>query len=136
MKLYIDKICHYGIYSYPYYLYLRNYQVYDIKEVLSKYRFQTQKDVEQSDRFVRFFYVDYNTLVKNFIKEYNDDDLTEASKTWIDEEMFDTEFRRYIDGTYFSKDWHEYKLNKLREAAIVWCEKNNIKYSKKQLKWG
>ncbi len=136
MNIYIEKIISYGTYKHPHYLNLRNDRVYNLREVLSKFPYQNQKEVEQSQNFLRLFYVDYNVLVREFIEKYNDPDLTEASKTWTDEDWFDVEFRRYIDGDRpLEYAWFEYHDDRLREAAIAWCEKNNLRYSKKKYKW-
>jgi len=137
MLLYIEKIISYGTYNYPHYLNLKNNRVYYLDEVLSKFRYQNQKEVEQSQEFIRLFYLDYNELVREFIEKYNDPDLTEASKTWTDEERFDIEFRRYIDGDHpLENAWYKYRDDRLCESAIAWCEKNNIRYSNKKYKRG
>lgn len=134
--VYVENIYWYGTSSYPYYLNLKNAKVYKVDDVLSKFGFKSQKEIEESDDFVRLFYVDYNELVRDFIKLYDDDELTEISKTWIDEDRFGIEFRCYIDGvTPLEYDWYAYRYDRLREAAVKWCEENKVKYSKKKWKW-
>lgn len=96
--VYIEKIFWYGDFSSPHYLNLKNAEIYGLDEALAKFGFKTQEEIEESSDFVRLFYVDYNELVRDFIRLYNDDDLTEASKKWTDEETFDDNFRWYIDG--------------------------------------
>lgn len=119
--VYVENIYWYGTSSYPYYLNLKTAKVYKVDDVLAKFGFKSQKEIEESS---------------DFIKLYGDDELIEASKTWIDEERFGIEFRCYIDGvTPLEYDWYAYRYDRLREAAVKWCEENKVKYSKKKWKW-
>lgn len=135
--VYIEKIFWYGDFSPPHYLNLKNAKIYRLDEMFPKFGLKSQKEIEESSDFVRLFYLDYNELVRDFIKLYDDDELTEASKTWTDEEWFDVEFRRYIDGVVPLDDaWYDYEEDRLWEEAVKWCKENNIKYSTKKFKWG
>lgn len=135
--VYIERLTWYGDSPYPFYLNLKNAEIYGLDEALAKFGFKTQKEIEESSDFVRLFYVDYNELVRDFIRLYNDDDLTEASKKWTDEETFDDKFRWYMDGDSPLEDaWYDYEEDRLWEEAVKWCKENNIKYSTKKFKWG
>ena len=135
LKIKISEIAPYGrFYSdlknhTKWWLCLQDFKIYDTETIISLFKYETIKEIKESNSFIALFKTDIINLEKEYLNKclsINEKELFHISQT----KNFDIAFKIYIESICLERDWYAFEMKKLCKDAIEWCIKNSIPYYK------